>query len=247
MTAGDAPQPTPQAKPLKPPDPRSAAFLLLGVTLPILLSLVMKSWVSGSRQGAEAGIGLTGIEVCLGGACNDLSWATWKLDGDVSTFATLSLILGIACLLVAATYGGLALKSLAHKLPSPKFVVWLFALTGFVMAYFAIRVITESPGGLGPGAAMVFGLLGVIAGGVGMRRLGAAALAPAPSVAPAKTQAPQLDAETAALLAPGPASQPASVMPFGQGCPRCASPLTFVQQYQSWFCERCRQYATRVP
>jgi hypothetical protein len=221
MTAGDAPPPT--KPPPKPPDPRSAAFVLLGVTLPILLSLVMKSWVSGSRQGAEAGIGLTGIEVCTGGSCSDVPWATWKLDGDVSTFAVLSLILGIACLLVAAAYGGLALKSLAHKLPAPKLAMWLFWVTAFVMVYFSIRVITESPGGLGPGAAMVFGLLGVIAGGIGMRRLGGVELGPTPSVGQATAHVPHLDAPTI--------------------CPRCSNALTFVAQYQRWFCERCRQYA----
>ena len=200
------------------PDPRSAAFLLLGAMLPLLLSLVLDSWVSGSRGGADAGIGLTGIDVCVGGACQDLPWAKWKLDGDVSTFALFSLLLGIASLVAAGIYGALALKGMASRLPSPKVALALFAATGFVMVLFSIRVITESPGGMGPGLAMALGLAGVIVAVVGARRLAAADLRP-----------------QAATVVPG-ATAPSA-------CPRCNAGLTFVAEYQRWFCEHCRQYA----
>ena len=30
--------------------------------------------------------------------------------------------------------------------------------------------------------------------------------------------------------------------PMGGPCPRCGSPLTFVPQYNRWFCNFCRQY-----
>ncbi|MEJ7596706.1 MAG: hypothetical protein WKG01_02250 [Kofleriaceae bacterium] len=204
-----------------PPDPRSAAIVLLGAMLPLLLSLVLKSWVSGSRGGVDAGVGLTGIDLCFGGVCEGAPWSKWKLDGDVSTFAVFSLLLGISSLVVAGIYGGLALKGLAYKLPSPKVALALFAATGFVMVLFSIRVITESPGGMGPGLAMGMGLVGVIGAAVGARRLAAADLRPQASIEPA--------APIAAAATPS-------------SCPRCSAALTFVAQYQRWFCERCRQY-----
>ena len=64
--------------------------------------------------------------------------------------------------------------------------------------------------------------------------------APAPQLAAIlKQQA--AGAQPTAQPAAAAASTPAPGA--SQFCPRCGKPLTFVAQYQRWFCQGCQQYA----
>lgn len=214
---------------VKTPVPgQTFAITLLVCAVAILVACFTKSWVSWHEGGNESGsIGPLGAEFCgRHEGCLGVPWSVLEskrvgMPGDISLWGTLSLIGGLAAAAAAALCGWRILSRSADKIPV-KAVRATFAAAAGVMALFAMRLLTSSMKiRLGLDWGMVLGIAGVAI---------AAAVFQAKIMPWLSTFVPQTP--------PAPVAPVAMTPP----CPRCHRPLTFVAQYQRWFCESCRDY-----
>jgi len=60
------------------------------------------------------------------------------------------------------------------------------------------------------------------------------------SPAPAETYQPPATYQASQVTPPPPSPQGAAQIP---ACPKCGQPLTWIEQYQRWYCYNCQQYS----
>jgi len=80
---------------------------------------------------------------------------------------------------------------------------------------------------------LIGGILGLAGGIVTLTTAQPKAPSPAPTTIPTPAPAP-----TAPAPLPSP-QQPQAATP----CPTCGGPLTYISEYQRWYCYRCQKYA----
>ena len=149
MTNDPIPQPVPVPPVYAPPPVAPArdgktqtiAFALFGAAAIALVGLVTKSWFTVPG----GGIGLTGVEACAGSRCMSISWSDIpKLPGDISVFAWMGLLFGLAAVGAAAAMGGMLLSGKAAKIPL-KVVNVVLGLAAFSTTMFMMRLYTDDP------------------------------------------------------------------------------------------------------
>ena len=160
-------QPTPYAvttAPIAtaPVDSRARAFAiaLWASALLIAVGVLTKHWFVSER--GDGGLGLTGIEVCRGDACQSISWGDVpKAPADLQAFAWLGLLGGIASAGFSVFAGVMIGTGRAARIPM-KIVNVVFGLSAFATTMFAMRILTEMSRGLTmswSGALTLAGLL----------------------------------------------------------------------------------------
>jgi hypothetical protein len=158
MTNEPVPQPVPVLPPQPPayPSPYAAAppvapakdgkvqliaYALFGAAAIMLIGLVTKSWFTVPGGGA----GLTGVEACAGDRCMSVSWGDIpKIPSDISIFAWLGLLGGLASVGAAAVMGGMLLAGKVAKIPYKPINV-VFGLAAFSMTMFLMRLYSDDP------------------------------------------------------------------------------------------------------
>jgi hypothetical protein len=228
---------------------QNLAIAMLVCAVAILIATFSHSWVTWKEGGSESGgIGPMGAEFCGRGdrGCMSPSWSMLEskrvgMPGDISIWATLSVIGGLAAAGAAGLCGAMILTRKPEKVPV-KPVRYAFSAAAGVMALFAMRLLTATIKiNLGLSWGTVLGLGGVIAAAAIFQTKLApwlSTLAPAQATAlpgggPFQLPVGQM---------PGQQMQPPPAMQAAPPCPRCQRPLVFVAQYQRWFCEGCKDY-----
>jgi hypothetical protein len=155
-----------------PSDPaKTAAMMLGGAALLLLIGVFNKSWFSASEEFVKISFGPTGAEACFQGSCRSTS----DFDGpDVVPLLQFAVIIGgLAAAAAAGMYGGLFLANKKDKIPTqiqPKFVNIAFGVAGAGSVGLLIRVMAEGKG-MGLSWGWVPALAGVALAWVGYQRL----------------------------------------------------------------------------
>jgi hypothetical protein len=193
--------------------------------LVIFIGAFSNSWVTAGRG---MGIGPTGVEICFGQVCKTHGWR--GVAGDIQVFGTLSLIGGIVAAAACVAFGGLFLANKRDKLPAVKIANGAFGFAIAAMAVFEMRLVTSNSD-MTIGWSVFPALAGLIMAGVMLRKL-------APHLQrPSEIGATPMPMTVSPTLPSGP-----YVDPKPPSCPRCGTPLTFVQGQQRWFCVREQDY-----
>ncbi|HTJ40831.1 MAG TPA: hypothetical protein VL463_02010 [Kofleriaceae bacterium] len=145
MTNDPIPVPVPS---FPPPPPskldgktQAIAFSLFGVALLALVGLVTKSWFTIPG----GGVGLTGVEACRGSRCMTMSWGDIPhVPSDITLWAYVGLIGGLAAVGVAGAMGGMLLANKAHKIPVKAFNIVL-GIAAFGTTMFLMRLYSDDP------------------------------------------------------------------------------------------------------
>lgn len=225
--------------------------MLLAAAALMFVGLISKSWLTaseGSHGGVTVGIGPLGAEMCKRGEC--VGAPTGAMPGNIELFMYLALIAGFAAVAGAAVIGGITVSGKRHIPVPPNIALGLFGIASGAMVIFVVRVFAEG-GDLSPGWAMFPGIGGAVLASVGMKKLTPFVTGSMP------TAVAGYGAQQSQPMQPYGAQQSQPMQPYGgqpqqmqqpqpqQGvpnCPRCGTPLQFVQQYQRWFCSREQQY-----
>lgn len=232
-----APQGYPQPQPSAPAaanPAQLAGILMLVFGGLVLISLFTKGWGTASEGRMSIGFGLTGAS----GGGESIGWdqATKALDipGIVGTFATLSLITGLAAVAGCGIAGGMALSRKTAGIPVMPIQIALGVASG-CMTFFAIRLsMADHDVKIGPGYSAFLGIGGVIGAGVVLQQMLKKLVAQAKGGQP--------------MAYPMAAGQPMMMQPPPQAaapfvpCPRCQAQAPFVPQYNRYFCNACQQY-----
>ena len=225
-------------------DPRSFAFILVGIPLPLLISLVTKSWASG--RGDTIAVGPLGAEVCVGASCASGTFKQLGMGSEVGALGALTIVTAILAMVAAGLFGGLVLARKEDKLPSYLLGHATFGAAALCSLLFALRV------GGGDEVSISWGPLFALASvGVGwymLRRLQTSlparvAAQPVAALFGEVAQAPVAATSTPAAAPATMAATPATPANQPSSCPKCKGPIDFIPQYQRSWCAKCRQYA----
>jgi hypothetical protein len=181
---------------------------------------------------------------------------------DIYAVGYLGFLLGLGSAGCAAIAGIMGLTKKAASIP----VVVFAAIAGVALAahlYYVMRVFTEFHGERHP--SLGYSMFLAVVGGIGALVLQLALLGPAGKKMPGGAGMvptgyygggpmqggmpmpmggggmPMQQQQPAPMQQPL-AQQFATPQPQAQTCPRCRGALTFVQQYQRWYCQQCQQY-----
>jgi hypothetical protein len=146
-----APYPYPpapyQAAPVSAPAPvrdQTTTMIAVGLFVAAVVmfaGLITKSWFTVPG----GGIGLTGVEACMGERCMSISLSDIpKLPGDIPLFGYLGLLAGLAAIGCAAAMGGMLLSNKAHKIPLKAFNA-VFGIAAFSTTMFLMRIYSDDP------------------------------------------------------------------------------------------------------
>ena len=199
----------------------------------ILLGTISRSWFVMDAGDFKGGTGLMGGYACgkdwdsgkehCEGKWLDFDTKGRAKDKDIHVWRFGGFFGGLGAGVLAVICGAIAFGN-PRKAP----LVPLYILTGIAFVFcsmFVVRIFVEMKGSMKPDFGWSFfvdymGLIGAFVAGVAM-------------IGPAGKQA--------APMMHMPMQQPMMMQQYP--CPRCGGQLTFVAQYQRWFCPRCQQYA----
>ena len=151
----------------KPFDPKTTGYILAGCAVAILIGVFTKSWMSG--RGGLSGVGPLGVEVCFGGTCQGAGWE--GAPASVTLPAYLALFAGIAGAAASAYIAFLVLSNAPNKFPAFKIINGAIGVAAFATTFFAVRLLIEGNDQMSISWSPVFGIGGVVAAGIFIRKL----------------------------------------------------------------------------
>jgi hypothetical protein len=216
----------------------AGGIVMLACAALLLFGTVTRSWFVYGEHDFKGGVGLVGGYACSQGHCEG-KWfdtETRGLKPDIVGEKYLGFLGGLASVALCVIAGAMALGNKPRKIPLLALYI-VVGITGALMLLFIARVFSETHGG---GLKLGYSAYTAILGVIGAFIAAAAMLGPVAKRAgagqpvamgyPMHMQQPMM-------------MQPPMMMQQPQGCPRCGNQLTFVPQYQRFFCQRCQQYA----
>jgi hypothetical protein len=212
-------------------------ILMLVCAALILFGTVSRRWMTLGGGDNKVHIGLVGYEIC-----DDDHGCQGKVFDPRSENAkgVIAFTGGIASVALTILAGALALGRNARKIP----LIALYIVLGVTLAAMLFYVVKSVADGRGlikfsPGFSFFLAVLGV----VGALVVSLANRGPAARRERGVGMPMQMVYPMQMVQQPNPHLGPMMMQPPMQACPRCTGAMTYVPQYQRYFCTRCQQYA----
>jgi hypothetical protein len=226
---------------------KPAGILLCVGSLLLAISLFTKSWISASERRGSTSIGLIRAEACFEDHCEGgfMLGELKHAPGGIVAAAVgglIAFLVGLGAVGVSATAGGMILGQNRRRFTT--LAIGLIATMMLLIIILAAAIPTRGAGfgysfwlfWVGGAAALTGAIM------ANMNKAAGAAVAGAPGMYPSGPMSGGYNPYAQPPVQMAPTQPTGQQVQTGPACPACATPATWVAQYNRWFCSRCNQY-----